>query len=389
MDKSDNQNYVRFEKITVNHIQEAPFEMEFTFTPRQTIFVGGSGSGKSTLFQVLRNLGGADKQTLTADSLINKLPVRPLIGGDRSLLKKYKTLIFVDGEAVPAPLNRLLPDDLSESQIAAIYEDSRKTFKVLTGVEAPSVEQLKAFDSLELAVGNSHCLQYAFVFSARKAVNIDIPIVFHRPFANIDLQKSHNLYHFIFLQECQKIYILGNNEHESVCKDTNIDYRLDWQEISTARKPSPKVAEIIKERDRLMKELLMAIKENLPELKQILELYRSEYGYEHDVYRFYHQSYKVYRVQDSTSHMVAALQKLLPGRELTEWFRQIVAEGTGKTFKNEDNHNWLAVTRPILEAYFHASYFIAMAVKYGEQLECPRTKLPFGWAGLLSLYDLR
>jgi hypothetical protein len=67
---------------------------------------------------------------------------------------------------------------------------------------------------------------------------------------------------------------------------------------------------------------------------------------------------------------------------------EIVRDGTGKTFKTQDNEKWLAVTRPIVEAFFHARFFLEMAVIYGRELETPRT-LPTGWAAFLYLYDLR
>lgn len=68
---------------------------------------------------------------------------------------------------------------------------------------------------------------------------------------------------------------------------------------------------------------------------------------------------------------------------------QIVREGTGKRFAIEDNENWLEATRPILEAFFHARYFLEMAVNYGRILEHPRRVMPSGWAALLYLYNLR
>jgi hypothetical protein len=55
----------------------------------------------------------------------------------------------------------------------------------------------------------------------------------------------------------------------------------------------------------------------------------------------------------------------------------------------EDNRRWLEATRPIVEAFFHARYFLDMACKYGELLDAPPNLLPSGWASLLYLYDLR
>ncbi len=53
------------------------------------------------------------------------------------------------------------------------------------------------------------------------------------------------------------------------------------------------------------------------------------------------------------------------------------------------NARWLEVTRPMLEAFFHAKYFLAMACRYGRELDEPPQVLPSGWASLLYLYGLR
>lgn len=137
--------------------------------------------------------------------------------------------------------------------------------------------------------------------------------------------------------------------------------------------------------------LLANAKRALPELRVLLEDSRSHWGYEDPVYRLYHQSYKVYGLQVTTEAIVAALSGLAPepGKELNAWFLEIVREGTGKTFASEHNARWLEVTRPIVEAFFHARFFLEMAVRYGEELEEPPRMMPSGWAALLSLFDLR
>jgi len=82
------------------------------------------------------------------------------------------------------------------------------------------------------------------------------------------------------------------------------------------------------------------------------------------------------------------LQALAPGLPLNSWFVQIVESGTGKRFKTEDNERWTEVTRPILEAFFHARFFLEMAVRYAD-LEAPPQSLPSGYAALLYLFGLR
>ena len=46
------------------------------------------------------------------------------------------------------------------------------------------------------------------------------------------------------------------------------------------------------------------------------------------------------------------------------------------------------MTRPILEAFFHARFFLEMAVRHAH-LESPPSPLPSGYAALLYLYGLR
>lgn len=108
------------------------------------------------------------------------------------------------------------------------------------------------------------------------------------------------------------------------------------------------------------------------------------------VYRFYHQSIKIFNLQEETETILTALIALAPeGRALNRWFLEITTEGTGLKFDNSTNDNWLPVTRPILEANFHARFFLEMAVRYGADDFVPTQMLPSGWAALLYLYELR
>src|SRR4051812_24531970 len=105
---------------------------------------------------------------------------------------------------------------------------------------------------------------------------------------------------------------------------------------------------------RLSADLLTAIKQHKPELEKLFAWASDHWPYEEGIYRFYHQSFKVFPLQSATDAMVEMLRSLLPGRLLNPWFSQIVAEGTGKEFEPEMNSCWLAETRPIVEAFFHA-----------------------------------
>ena len=135
-------------------------------------------------------------------------------------------------------------------------------------------------------------------------------------------------------------------------------------------------------------ELLRNLRVYRTDIEELLAKANDHRGYEDPVYRFYHQSFKVYSLQKQTKAIVDLLRKLSSESELNSWFLEIVAAGTGKEFRLEDNKEWTALTRPILEAFFHVRFFLEMASRY-RSLEKPPMILPSGYAALLSLYGLR
>jgi len=145
----------------------------------------------------------------------------------------------------------------------------------------------------------------------------------------------------------------------------------------------------LRERQALAEQLLSNIKQQLPRLEELLAGVESHWGIEDSFYRFYHQSFKVYPLQQTTQEICNALQTLLPGRPMNKWFCTIVADGTGGEFDISHNQDWLQHTRPILEAFFHAHFFLKMAVKYGRELQSTPDSLPSGWAAVLYLFNLR
>jgi hypothetical protein len=117
-------------------------------------------------------------------------------------------------------------------------------------------------------------------------------------------------------------------------------------------------------RDALEHALLASVRAQREALKALLDASSDHWGFEDPVYRFYHQSLKVFWLQPQTDNIVRQLSGLLPDRPLHPWFLQIVRQGTGKEFTTADNDRWTLVTRPIVEAFFHARFFLEMAVRY-------------------------
>ena len=144
------------------------------------------------------------------------------------------------------------------------------------------------------------------------------------------------------------------------------------------------------EYDRLESLLLQNMKTQASPLEELLKKVNAHRGYEDGVYRFYHGSFKVFHLQEYTKQIVAALAGIAPeGRAFGALFAEIIAAGTARDFKMEDNKHWIESTAPIVQAFLHAKYFLEMAVKYAGELKEPPETMPSGWAALLCLYGLR
>lgn len=150
-----------------------------------------------------------------------------------------------------------------------------------------------------------------------------------------------------------------------------------------------RLRQLFEARQKETQALLDRIKAHLPELNALLDKVSSHWHGEDGFYRFYHQSFKVYRLQEDTKEIVRALRALIPERPLNPWFEQIVQEGTGKEFYYAHNQRWLQETRPILEAFFHARTMLELAVRCGRDRSEPPQPMPSGWAAVLYLFNLR
>jgi predicted ribosome quality control (RQC) complex YloA/Tae2 family protein len=137
--------------------------------------------------------------------------------------------------------------------------------------------------------------------------------------------------------------------------------------------------------------LLDNIKKNMKELEDLLVEITDDFVYGDLIYRYYHCSYKCYYIQVYTKKIVETLDKLKPNKNIkpNSQFERIYKEGVGRNFSHKDNANWDEITRPQLEAFFHAKYFLEMAIKFGKELTVAPQCLPSGWAGLLYYYNLR
>lgn len=135
--------------------------------------------------------------------------------------------------------------------------------------------------------------------------------------------------------------------------------------------------------------LLEDIKSNLTQIQQLCSAFRGE---EPDlVYRFYHQSFKVYAAVTLIEQAKALFVRLAPnGIPLNDWYCSIADRALSKKFDAAaTNQIWLEETQPLLEAMWHSKYFLEQMIVAAADLEAAPQTLPSGWAAVLYLYNLR
>jgi hypothetical protein len=133
---------------------------------------------------------------------------------------------------------------------------------------------------------------------------------------------------------------------------------------------------------------LNSIKINSLEIENLLKDF--EKAEEDLVYRFYHQSFKVFFISNLLQEAKTFFENLAPDSEgLNAWFTEIIDTALAKRFTERTNENWRVEIQPVLEAFWHCKYFLEQMDKYGKELDESPQILPSGWAAVLYLYNLR
>lgn len=140
--------------------------------------------------------------------------------------------------------------------------------------------------------------------------------------------------------------------------------------------------------------LVNSMLENMEEAKNLQIEIDKQFGLEDLVYRFYHQSFKVYRSQYLIKDCLELFQKIAGDElKLDKKFLKIVEDGTGHVFDLSHNEIWLEKTRPQIEALFHCKYVLDNLIKYTEfykdKEEQKQMFLPSGWAAIMTIFGSR
>jgi hypothetical protein len=173
------------------------------------------------------------------------------------------------------------------------------------------------------------------------------------------------------------------------------------------------------DRARLLKQVEERHRQRLTKQRQLLEAIRASLNQidalvgqldaleEGGVYKYYGQSFKVFALQTPIEQAQALFGTLAPPEAaLNDWFLSICAAALEHKFSLLDrtcdwgrmNDHWQVWTRPILEAFWHCSFFLRAMARYGRELEEPpipwspatpdASPTPAGWLAVLALYGL-
>jgi hypothetical protein len=136
-------------------------------------------------------------------------------------------------------------------------------------------------------------------------------------------------------------------------------------------------------------QLLENIRSSRDQIEKQLQHFKSE---EPDlIYRFYHQSYKVFYMVPLIERADTLFRHLAPdGVDINSWYSLIAKGGLGRKFNPEtSNANWLTEVPPMLMAFWNAKYFLEQMLVAADELDEAPQVLPSGWAAILYLYGLR
>jgi ABC-type glutathione transport system ATPase component len=201
--KNTKNNHLRFIGLKLQNYKVFGGANDFRFDRHRTVIVGNGGTGKTIIAEVLRHLGppARDGREVTLNNRFASSTV-VITEGNCDLINKYRNLIFVSGECVDEmPLR---------SSRKAIIDKARIMFEKIVKHKPWKIDMHRDLGPGVMAGGERMCLGYAFVFAAREALGLDVPIVIDSPYGRLDAELRAGLRDFLKSQSCQQI-LLGHD----------------------------------------------------------------------------------------------------------------------------------------------------------------------------------
>ena len=228
--KEEAHNSVRFERMRLHNYGAFLGLKDFIFDKQRTLIMGRNGTGKTTIMKALANMGPAPgvKPHIGSDS--PEMSVIVSTRGNRELVKKYGSVIFLDGES----LNEMIESTYQEAVLATVLSDQHRNavkdeeqiiFQAITKNKPLMIGAHRDRATGAMPAGERVCLGYSFVFAARKVLNLNLPVVIDNPYGCLDSELRDGLRAFLRQQKCQQILLL--NEFEYIEDGDDVHSKLD------------------------------------------------------------------------------------------------------------------------------------------------------------------
>ena len=218
--------YVRFVSLHISDYGVFTGPHDWVFDHRRTLIYGRGGTGKTTIARILSHLGATT--SIKRNHLARDMPrVRVETSGERGLIKKYASLIFMGenrgGELIRSDGESWLSPIVADDKKLDVRDRAQEIFQTLLRHKPGKGKVHRNLEARFMAGGERVCLGYAFVFAIRQVLGLDIPAVFDSPYMFLDSELRRGLSSFMKGQTCQQILL----DHPGPGKDKP-HYCLDF-----------------------------------------------------------------------------------------------------------------------------------------------------------------
>jgi len=203
-------NYLRFLKLRLRDYKIFGGLNDLQFNQHQTFIVGKGGTGKTIIVKTIENLGSPkiEQGTFTMrDQAVSSLVI--VTKGNCDLIKKYRSFIFLNRESfenLAIYSHELKSGNSVPNRIQREIESkTRSIFQRILSFKPWKINLHSDYNVQVMAAGERICLNYAFIFAVREALELDVPVVFDSPYAMLDEELRQGMRNFLKAQPCQQI----------------------------------------------------------------------------------------------------------------------------------------------------------------------------------------
>lgn len=222
-----NNKYVDFESLSLQNYGVFQGKNHFEFNPHRTVIVIGNGMGKTTLKNALAYLGYSPDIKPYLDSQVLPAYSTVVTKGERSLIEKYRDLIFFDADIYANISEITISKDYSKLERKELTKNTRLIFETLLKDKPHKIRAHQDLSFDNMATGERVCLSFSYWFAKRMITNIRLPIVLESPYGSLDSSTVTALDIFIKNQACQQIILLSDFQYSLISNNEKPDYFLN------------------------------------------------------------------------------------------------------------------------------------------------------------------